>query len=261
MQKSSSFSIKLFLPVFSLFILAFIVIAINKGLFTVKQIEIKNNCTQDDQLKEALNLTGRSFFSLNSSEIAENLKRRFLCIKNVVVSKSFPDKVRLQILKREPVALLINLKEQEASGSWQITEIAAPFANETDELFLTDQEGMVFAKTSDYLNIPQLFVFKLKVAVGEKLTKEIINCLEILNKVKTFGLRIEKGWTDNNDLVVFTEEKSKIIIRLNEKINVQLASLQLILSEAKIDLKEVEFIDLRFDKPVIKNAPKKNSER
>ncbi|MBI4038755.1 hypothetical protein HY384_02235 [Candidatus Daviesbacteria bacterium] len=51
----------------------------------------------------------------------------------------------------------------------------------------------------------------------------------------------------------------RIIFRLSNSLDVQLASLQLILGKAKIDGSRLEFIDLRFDKPVLKFTPKESN--
>jgi len=47
------------------------------------------------------------------------------------------------------------------------------------------------------------------------------------------------------------ESKYKIYFNLEEDMAFQLASLQLILNQDKIEKDKVEYIDLRFDKPVI----------
>ena len=62
----------------------------------------------------------------------------------------------------------------------------------------------------------------------------------------------------DNYLIVFPQvDNPKVFFRLDNEIDLQLASLQLILEKAKIDERILEFIDLRFDKPIVRFAPKK----
>ena len=82
----------------------------------------------------------------------------------------------------------------------------------------------------------------------------INNIIKIFDKTKSLGIEIKQAWLRENILV--TETIPKMIFKL-DNVDSQLASLQLILSEAKIESKELEIIDLRFDKPVIKFAPEK----
>ncbi len=84
------------------------------------------------------------------------------------------------------------------------------------------------------------------------------NALKILDKIKTFGVTTKKSWVSGEFFIINPDIMDpKIIFRLDSQIDIQLASLQLILTEAKIDLKELTFIDLRFDKPIVRFAPKK----
>lgn len=252
---------KLFLILFIFSVIGLIILLLKTNLLTVKKIEIDKPCVEESLIKNTANLLEQNYFLIDSTKIIKNLKKRFLCIENIKISKSFPDKVKLEIIKREAASQFINQKEKIASSSMQITEIATPSANYNDEILLVDKEGVVFAKSANYLNVPEIFLYGLKISLGDKLKDGMLNYLKILDKFKTFGVLIEKSWTDGKELVILTPEKSKIVFHLEENIDIQLASLQLILSEAKIDLKEVELIDLRFDKPVIKIAPKNNGKR
>lgn len=74
---------------------------------------------------------------------------------------------------------------------------------------------------------------------------------KIYNKLISLNLEIKKVSTlAKNDLLV--EGTYKIYFSLEKNIDFQLASLQLILNKAKIESDKVEYIDLRFERPVIK---------
>ena len=86
--------------------------------------------------------------------------------------------------------------------------------------------------------------------------------LQILRAVKKLGFdSLTTQILDNFFLIYPTSLSPKVIFRLDQRIDVQIASLQLILEKAKMYSESLEFIDLRFDKPIVKFAPKKNGER
>lgn len=234
-----------------------LVLAVFKlNIFTIKKIDIeaKNiTCADDNQLKNYSSLLGRNFFLINFSKTENDLKKKFYCIKSAAVSKSLPDKIKLQILNREPFVVLASLKNKEASYS------AIPSADEVGAYYMVDNEGVVFDKGAPNLNLPQIFIYNSEISMGQKLTGKLSNVLVILQKMKTFGIEVNMGRIIDEDFVVDSNPPlSRVIFRLNENVGIQIASLQLIQNKAKIDSSEFEFIDLRFDKPVVKFAPKKS---
>ncbi len=159
----------------------------------------------------------------------------------------------MQILNREAIAVFASLKSEKASLS------ATPSADLVLDYYLIDNEGVVFGKGTPDLNILKIYIFNREIFIGRKLPGEISNVIKILDKIKTLGIQINKAWINQGTFIITSSQGvSQIIFRLEGDINIQLASLQLILDKAKIDLKELEFIDLRFDKPVVKFAPIKH---
>ena len=80
--------------------------------------------------------------------------------------------------------------------------------------------------------------------------------LTILDKVKIYRLSITEASIFED--VLMNNTAPKIIFKLRNDIDKQIASLQLILEKAKMETSKLEFIDLRFDKPIVRIAPKKN---
>lgn len=261
-KKLFNVSRKNILVIFILFIILISFLQISRiELFKVKTLKIENNnigCAGENQLKESSDLLGQNYFFLNTATVEKKLKTKFYCIKSVSLSKQIPDKVIVQISGRQPVAVLIDLKDKQASFSSLLENIATPSALLTGNSFIIDNEGMVFDKDKNDLSIPRIYIYNLDIALGKSLTDNlIINTLKILDKVKTFGTLVKESWIGNNFYIIAGDPKPKIIFRLDEQIDTQLASLQLILTEAKINSRELEFIDLRFDKPIVKFTPKK----
>lgn len=235
------------------------------NIFAVNNIEVQSEstpCTDNNQINDIVKLKGQNFFLINSSKIENSLKKKFLCIKSVAISKYFPGKVNLHIFGRQPVAALVVLKDKPASPSSLLGSIATPSGSQVEDVYVADDENVIFSKEAGQLNIPKIYVFDLKVSLGQKLEDSLTNCLKILSQLKTLKVEVDKSWISDNFLVVdLNQPGPKIIFRVDEKIDIQLASLQLILSEAKIDANKLEFIDLRYDKPIVRFAPKNSIER
>lgn len=262
-RKKRNFKLsKIIVPSILLLLLISVVLVLRLNVFTVGDFEVKGesvSCTDNNQIKNAVSLKGQNFFFIDEGKTENDLKNKFFCIKSVLVSKQLPNKITLQVSGRQAAATVIDLKSKEASVSSLIANIATPSAEDFKNTYAVDEESVVFAKDLQWSNSPKIYISNLDISLGKKLEGGILNnALKILNKIKTFAVIPDQSWiTDGNFLVYLTPPAPKVVFRLNSEVDYQLASLQLILTKAKIDSKEIEFIDLRFDKPVIKFAPEK----
>lgn len=248
---------KIFWAIPILLITSLVFIFFKSGLLTITQVEIEGDqlsCADETQIKNSSNFAGQNFFLINFANITKKLKAKFICIGDIDSSLVFPNKIKMKISGRQPVAALASLQSKEATLSALLENIATPSAEESQDAYLVDNEGMIFSKNKD-LNIPNIFIKDVNLSLGKKLEGNLENSLKILDKVKTFGLDVKKSEVLDNFFIIFSYPK--VIFQLDDRIDIQIASLQLILAEAKIDLKELEFIDLRFDKPIVRFAPKK----
>ncbi|TSC87728.1 MAG: Uncharacterized protein G01um10147_414 [Microgenomates group bacterium Gr01-1014_7] len=251
------FKLILFLSI--LLIISMGVFLFRSNIFTITSIEVeieKVGCVESDKIRDASNLLGQNFFLLNSSKLENDLKNKYVCIHKVNLSRYFPNKVKLFIFGREPAAILIVLKDGEATESAEATPSAE--ASSSAEGFVVDNEGVVYSNSIEQINAPYIYAGGLNLTVGQKIKDDFIGkILKILEKLKSFGVDVKETKIYSNSLLL-TGAMPRIIFKLSDNIDTQIASLQLILNKAKIDGEILEFIDLRFDKPVVKFAPKKH---
>lgn len=250
-------------PIFfivSIFLFAIcIYLFLKLNLFKIKTLDITGqnlNCVNSDQIKEMSDLYGKNFFSVDTSMFNKKVKEKFLCVKELNFSKKIPDTLKVDVIGRKPIAQIRRIDGMEASISAIFEIIATSSATESADSYLLDEEGIIFAKTNDSINIPNIFVSNINLSLGSKLGNNTEGLLKVLEKVKVFGIDTSKLMISNNYLYIFSSPK--VIFDLTVDLEFQIASLQLILEKSKIDESMVEFIDLRFDKPIIKIAPKKN---
>lgn len=228
------------------------------AIFTIKSVEVslgQIDCADEEQIKKSSNIPGQNFFLLNRDVIEKTLKNKFICIQNINLSKLFPNKVKLEVLPRVPVVILTNLNEPQATESAILENMATPSAQFSQNSFLVDNMGVIFGKDTGQIMAPKIFVNNRTISIGGQINNLPASLL-ILEKLKTFGLNVKSAGIVDENLIIFENNISKIIFRLDFGVDIQVASLQLILEKAKIDSKELEFIDLRFDKPIVRFATK-----
>lgn len=247
---------KFFIFALFIFILLVFYFFFNSAFFRVKNIilttESPDCIGSDEEIKKDSEIMSQNIIFFNSKNVEKKLKNKFYCIKTIFFAKKFPSGLELTIVGRQAEAKLIQLPTYEATVSSNLENIATPSA-----IFLVDGEGKVFSKGDLEGDLPIIFISKSDLNLGENLGVFVINALKILDKIKSFGIDSKLSKITLDEFLV-TGTDPKIIFKLTEQIDIQLASLQLILEQAKIDQSRLEFIDLRFDKPVVRFAPKKN---
>lgn len=208
------------------------------GFFKIETVQVEGDlsCADKEQLLIDFKIDGSNIFLLDSSQISQKLQTNFSCIKSIKIIRKFPKTILVQVSRREPRANLYIIKD---------TSIEAT-SSAIEESFLLDEEGVIFSGTA-----PEL---PMKIYSSKK-NINFRNILAILNKIKVFGIEVMEAVEMENTLLI--NSSPKVVFDLSKEIDVQTASLQLILAKAKIDEETAEFIDLRFDKPVVRFAPKK----
>lgn len=245
----------LLLPALLILILFLAFLSWNFNFFTINDFILNSNginCATTQEIKKDLNLIGKSIFSLNLKGAKANILKKYLCVKDVTFISSLPKNLQVEISPRKPlVKISLYLASLEATPSSSAALLDWSFPEASQPLFLADEDGFVFGQY-DNLPLPLLFLQEPNLKVGQKLNQTIFSKANLtFNRLNQLGV-----WQNNSrgKLVggsLLLDLKPKIIFNLNNNILKQLTSLQLILEKAKIDQREMESIDLRFNKPVI----------
>jgi hypothetical protein len=197
----------------------------------------------------------------------------FICIGSVKITKKLPNQVDISVLSRQPAAVLVSIHDPESSSSARLNNIiqelsasssasvsAKPaifeFKGTVEDMVVVDSEGVVYSKNIE-INVPKIYFWGENLILGKRVDQNLIkSALIILDRVKIFGVNIIEAKIFLQRILVINSEP-KLVFALDRDLNLQLASLQLILEKAKIEETNMEFIDLRYDKPVVKYSPKK----
>ncbi len=265
-KRKSSKKLLIFTTFIAILILTFLVFGSN--LFKVNTVDItlnKINCVGIKELKAEVQIDNQNIFFVSARKILENTQNKYPCIKQLLVHPMVPNKVNLEFVGREAVLSFRPTQLEEASVSAILSQFqkistqsaqATPSAAQSPNQFLVDSDGVVFAQTFETQYIPSILFWDMNLKIGTKLEhKQVADLVNIFDKLKVLSLPIleVRIYSSGNMLV---HSSSIIIFNLNKDVQNQLAALQLILDKAKIDEEIMVFIDLRFDKPVVKYAPR-----
>lgn len=230
---------------------------VKNNLFEIKKTEInlvETSCVTKDQVLEKLSLLNQNIFLFEKSLDINVFKNQFFCVKSVQVEKHYPNQVLVTVNGRIPIANVLTVsKVASSSASASATFISTSSAKE--DSFLVDDEGIIFAKEFKQ-NLVNVSFVDQKFILGQKIEKNIIQpLLEIIKRLKDLSINIE--YINVQEDTITLVYKPIIFFTTKRDVNKQVASLQLILEKAKIEAKELELIDVRFEKPIIKYAPVK----
>ena len=224
--------------------------------FDISDITIDGNINfkRDDILSSADIEIGQNIFSVNIGEVYKRIKGN-PWIKDVSVKKEMPDKLKIKINEREPVAVL-----------------------KSNELYLIDDEGVVLAKPNGESDMSFPVIVKpmdLKYEIGDRVNSEdVFNGINIWEKLKEVKLNIGESSLEDNITTIepLGYDKAKINLRntnsyivINgEDTNKKFQHLQVVMNllnentpllkgKKTEEVMELDYIDLSFrDKVIVK---------
>lgn len=266
-------------------ILGFLALVIFLNFLTVKKIKLEQNlsCLSED-LAKSMFLKNTSILFIDKKKITSNFQKKFLCLADLKISLKLPDTLILQARERKPVLIVEKLVFPETfdQGETLIKTIDASFSatleatkeatliktldfelnsSSSSGLLVVDDSGFAFLDDPKQVSLPKISGFFPELELGKKIDARIVkNSLEILAKLKDIQIdvissKVSKGTylliLANYQKEADSQKNLKLAFLLTGNHLSELASLQLILQRNKIDLKSIESIDLRFDKPIV----------
>lgn len=238
---------------------------LNSGFVSIRTLEIDNwakSCVTDEQLRDTLSeVVGKYPWQLDEQKMLDRLTVNFPCIRKITITYFFPRKAKVLVERRAPLFRVVNylplpqiLFEQEATLSSTSALLDWSYPVSSGAGWLVDDQGVVYEQNRDFT--PTLFFPSDGFTLGLKLPIDFIDRLEaVLRKLPVLGLNSYQMKVVSNYIQIGSTPK--LVVSLERDITYQLASLQLILAKSKIELGEIESIDLRFDKPVVVYTPRK----
>ncbi len=260
---------------FLLILSAALLIFLGAKFLVVRKVEVLGNagCLGDSKILGIEKMVGQNLLTVGRENLKENITKKYPCIRQVRVDKIFPDKIKVEIIGREPKAVVLITGSLRPQGGLldQATDSAKPVLDLADiasagavPAFLVDDDGVIFS-AGQKEGLPKIYS-SLDLRLGQRIQDNLmVKILKIIDKIKIVGLDANSSAL-SADWSYLVYSKPAVYFNLKSNLDFQLASLQLILKEAKIVNgtvpldgidKDVTFVDLRFDKPIVRFAPKK----
>src|SRR3989338_7677273 len=191
-------------------------------------------------------LKGKNIFDINLKAVQHKLQLQYPEISQLKVCRRFPDKIFILAKIRNPIAQI----------------------NVRNRIVTLDEGGFVLADYVPAGKVPPLIK-------GAKIDPDAVNpgfplrgkdIAAAINIIKAFAqnrsltqLPIVRVEVDNlSQINVYLSNTFKVIIdqeRFNQEINV----LEFLLTQGKIKIEQLSYIDLRFKEPIVKMKEKNNA--
>jgi hypothetical protein len=254
--------------------------AITRSVITKYDVAAENlTCTDSDQVRSFLSSQEIKYFTFKKEELEKAVKKKFFCVGKVSAFVIYPDKLKIEVFGREPAFVLVPIDTSfntnpvitlpddfkiatQSSMAAQPLRVIDDFIEGINEAsasgsFLVDEEGVVFDSLNSPVSFPKLQVVGFDIRIGGTLEGDAVKKAREV----TEGLRSFEAPTDNMIIIgdkLIVNSKPRVIFSLEKRLDYQIASLQLIVAQAKMNSDpsrpgsgDIESIDLRFDKPVV----------
>ncbi len=208
------------------------------GIFEIKkiscQVDGEKECSAElnAELDRYLN---RNLLSVRPSQIENRVISTERLVQSAKVRSILPDFLKVDIVSRRAVAAIITTDE-----SWEAVEV--------------DKEGIILGKTESFSELPRLIWPGISQwPIENPVPENIITAAKITvlagERFKLAGIpKVEF----QSSLAIKLSSGEKVWLSLAKDSVEQLAGLQVVLNQARIEGKQPAEIDLRFDNPVIK---------
>ena len=205
-------------------------------MFKIKEV-IREPSLQFIESRSLTRLKGQSIFSVNLRAVQKQLQSRYPEVDRLRIIRKFPNRIYIVAQKREPFAYLTLEKKD----------------------VLLDKEGVVLsvnALPDQKLPLVRGVRTNQTIVPGESLGLRQINvALEIIKTVEKNEYltkhKIESIDVSNlSKIDLFFLDTFKVIIdqgRVSQKIN----KLGILVSQGNLDVKTINYIDLRFKEPIL----------
>lgn len=205
--------------------------------FKIKAVIIDPSLAFIDR-KDFADLTGKNIFTVDLSKMYRKFSFNYPQVSQLKIIRQFPNQLYVAAKERVPVAQ----------------------AKIHSRYYTFDSKGVVLSSAAKQDN-------NLPIVIGVELDKSRVNLgLPINNPQLQAALQILSSYRENKDLQPYqvnsisVENLSKMLLVLSnklevivdrEKIDQKFHILGFVLSQGKLNMNEVKYIDLRFKEPII----------
>lgn len=172
-----------------------------------------------------------SFFTFQAENEEKRILSKFPVLEEFKITKKFPQELKVSYKERKQEAI-----------------VKAKNGN-----FILDSKGYIFALAREEVKAPLFEDLETEWQIGKTInSKKIDFAISTVSKFSKLDLHPTNFlFSGENDLVVKTDSNLEIVFSSLKDVDLQVALLEVVLKNAKIEGKTFKKIDLRFDRPVV----------
>lgn len=227
------------------------------GLWNIKRFSLYDleGTLVDDKISQLVNkylesnVKGKNFFLVYSGKLSENLIRNISYVKQANISKILPNRINIVLEIYEP--RIVSFTEGEKCSLLSIEGIfLEELCADIESKNICCKEE---SKKSNYIYFESSEVNLSDVEMGKKSLLIMDSFSRIVYIVESFGPKVLEMYVKDGVLDVLDEESRIYRFALSEDILTQLSRLFVTLGKVRQDTIQYSIIDVRFERPVLKN--------
>ncbi|MBI2414694.1 FtsQ-type POTRA domain-containing protein [candidate division WWE3 bacterium] len=206
------------------------------GNFYISDISVegaKTFVSATDVLELAKNRSyNKNFFTFNIKELQDSLTKNFQGASSVYITKNLPNKIKVKIIERTPIAVVSNGK--------------------TQDYFIVDIDGYVLGIVDETkTNLPRI-LYQGDISVGYFLDKDSLAVyFEVLKAVDIEKLKSSSMSLHSDYLSMYIDDSVEVLIGNDKNIKKSMEVVSQLVTQLKTGGKNIQKIDLRFDKVIV----------
>ena len=247
------FKKRLLLTIFTgLFILSTLL-----GLWNVKKFSLYNldGSILEDKISQLVieylekNIKGENFFLIYSGKLSEELIRNISYVRQTSISKILPNRINIVLELYEP--RIVSFTEGQKCSLLSIEGVLLEDLcadNESKNICCKEQSkksNQIFLE-SDEVNLSDIEMGKKSLLVMNSISK-------IVYIIESFGPRVKEVYIKEGVIDVLDENSRLYRFSITDDILVQLSRLFVTMGKVRQDTIQYSIIDVRFERPVLKN--------
>lgn len=227
------------------------------GVWDIKRYEVFDSSGEivEEKIEKLIteyldhNITGKNFFSVYSKDIENTVESNISYVKSVRVSKVVPNKLQLFVEIYQPRSIILDTENH--------CKLLSTTGIVLEEL-CQDAEDIPLCCTG-HVSDGKYYLFKSdevdtsKLAGGKEKLLVMKGISDIVKVVESFGFNIKQVILEEKVLHILDIDDKTHIFTFSDSIDTQLARYFVVMGKVKSDSIEFSSIDVRFERPVVKN--------
>jgi hypothetical protein len=233
-------------------VLIIVYISLNLSYFTISNVKVVSAgetsvflYADEKQIKKSANmLIGQNYFKVNVEEVLTKIVASDTFISHGFFEKEFPNTIVIRLYEREPMFL------------YQVNNTYCALVDKNTYVLIAENDLEKCVTYSAKYPVPKVSILDSKVEykVGTNSNTFVTdNLLKMFDTFKYFNFSVSSVKIANNVCEVITSEGKQFLFSLDSDFEEQLIRFRIAMGEIIEKKMEYTVLDVRYERPVIKN--------